>query len=244
MRELDARARREFQRVQMHDGAVAAGRVIELAGIGLGVGDQLLHVLHGQRGRHQQHAGGIGHMRDRREILLDVVGQARHQMRRNRMRAARGEQQRRAIRSRLHAFGRTNRAARTGLVVDDELLAQILRNALRDHARNQIGRTARRKRHDHAHRLARPRIGGGVGKRRRTAQRTSSHQCTDHRTTAPLPRCKRLVHGFLVLSRKKASILCSPERWHYQKFGKSGLPIRQCFTIGTIESGKPRTHRP
>ena len=63
----------EQLRDQMGEIAVAHGAEIELAGIGLGVGDQLLHVLRRKIRRHHQDLVALGDLGDRREVLDGVV---------------------------------------------------------------------------------------------------------------------------------------------------------------------------
>ena len=54
-----------------------AGRaVVELAGIGLGVGDELVERLRRQRGMHHQHVGHVGDLHDRHQVDQRVVCRA------------------------------------------------------------------------------------------------------------------------------------------------------------------------
>ena len=156
MGQLQARARREGRRVQVDDGPVAAAGVVEGARMGLGVGDQFLDAARGQRRRDQQDTGRPADLGNRREILVGLVGQTGHQVWRDGMRAAGGEQQRVAVRRGLGRLARADGAARAGAVVDDQLLAQVLGHALRHHARHEVGGAAGRKGHDQAHRMRGP----------------------------------------------------------------------------------------
>ena len=74
-----------------------ADAVAELAGIGLGVGDQRLHGLVRLVRRHGDERGKAADPRNRREILDRVVGHVLEQPVRGRMRRVGGEQQRVAV---------------------------------------------------------------------------------------------------------------------------------------------------
>ena len=185
------------RRVQVHDGAIAAGGVVQLAGVGLGIADQLLHGLDRQRVGDQQHAGGIGHMGNGCEVLVRAVGQLGHQVRRDRMGAAGGEQQGVAIGARLGGLGRADGAARARAVVNHQRLAQLLRHLLRHHAGDQIGGTAGRKRHDDADRAIRPWCALRSGKLGQHGQGHTSGQAGEQRSAGRQARKKRSVswHG-------------------------------------------------
>jgi hypothetical protein len=124
------------------------------AGLGFRERDEFLHVarrhawMHGEQPRHQRHH------RDRREVLERVVGQRLVHMRIDRMGA---DQQAQCV-----AIGRGPRqrvgaddVVAAGLVVDDDGLPECFGQLLADRARQHIGRTARRQRHDDADGLRR-----------------------------------------------------------------------------------------
>ncbi|MCY1213937.1 hypothetical protein D9M72_257400 [compost metagenome] len=154
-----ARLRLEGLGGQVHHGAVAAGSVVQFAGMLLGVVDQLAHVLRRQAVRHHQQVGGDRHLADRGEVGLGVVRQAGVDIRPDRMRAGGGDQQRIAIGRSLGGHVRADRAAGAGAVVDHDLLAHAGAHLLRDGACQQVSRAAGREGHDQADRLA----GVGVG---------------------------------------------------------------------------------
>ena len=135
----------------MHRGAVARRSHVHLAGIGLRIGDELgdrlrLHVL-GDR-HHIRHAIEC---RDRRDVANEVelqIGVKRG------VDVVRGidQQHRVAVRFRIdHRLG-GDVVAGAGLVFDDELLAEPLRQPLADQARDDVGGAAGRIADHPAHR--------------------------------------------------------------------------------------------
>ncbi len=77
--------------------AVARRAVVDLARVGLDVGDEFGHRFHGHLLVHDQHVGRGRHQRHRIEVALEVVGQALVEARRDRMGDG-GQQQGVAIR--------------------------------------------------------------------------------------------------------------------------------------------------
>ncbi|MNS95885.1 hypothetical protein D3C72_1301610 [compost metagenome] len=105
-----------------------------------------------------------------------------------------------AIRRRARRDAHTQRAVRTGLVLDDDGLPEALRDLLEHNARNCVGRTAGRIGNDDLDRFGRPGIGGhGGGVSDGQASDGDSHQsygaqCAniDAQTTSPaLGSCMR-----------------------------------------------------
>jgi hypothetical protein len=130
-----------------------AGRGVgELVRIGLGVGDEIARALDRHLRIHHHHVGHDRHHADRREILVEVVGELRVSRLRDRV-MDRSHEKRVAVGRRLRGFRRAERAARAAAVLDHDLLAPFFRQLRADHARQQIGRSARRERHDPADRL-------------------------------------------------------------------------------------------
>ena len=88
---LDLRAGHEFEQLaaDMAGRAIARRRVGELARIGLGLLDQLLHRLDVRLRRYREHQMPVHDQRDRLEILLDDIGQLRHHVAGDRHRADR-----------------------------------------------------------------------------------------------------------------------------------------------------------
>ncbi|MNT59952.1 hypothetical protein D3C72_1975030 [compost metagenome] len=95
-------------------------------------------------------------MGDGHKVLAWVVGQLGHEVGRDGMCAAGGQQQGVAVGCGLGRLGRAQGAARAGLVVHHQLLAQVGRHALGDHAGHQVGRAAGWEGHDHPHGAIRP----------------------------------------------------------------------------------------
>ena len=159
-----AGARLEELARQVDRGAVAAGRHVQLARVGLGITDQVGHGIDLQRfglGRvHHQHVGHTGHQRDRREVLDRVIGQLGIERGIDAMRAHGAHQQGVAVGCRLGHLGRADVAASAGLVVDQEGLAKGLAEFGRQRARQDVGGAARGKGHHDAHGLVGP---GGLG---------------------------------------------------------------------------------
>ena len=153
--------------------AVTRRRVVDPARPLFHVRNELLERLDRQRGGDDEHAGLATDQRDRREVLDRVIGKLGIQRGADRI-GLRREQKRVAVWRRLrHDVGADGRA-RAGLVVDDHLLAEPLRELLRDHAHRPVDRTARREGHDDAHRprriILRPRRGCAERNERRRGE--------------------------------------------------------------------------
>ena len=148
---------------QMHDGAVAAGGVIEPAGILAGVVYPLLDGPGRRAIGHQHDARRIAQMRNRREVTHGVVGNLGIEIGTYGMGAAGRQQKRVPISWRLGHDVRAKGTASPRLVVDHHRLTQPVRELLRDRAGKQIGRSARRKRHDQSNGLTRIGLRAGKG---------------------------------------------------------------------------------
>ena len=118
------------------------------AGLGLLLVDQLPDRVHrdvdvaDQRGRHQRD------QRDRREVLERIVGELAVEERVHHQRAVDRHQQRVAVGAGLGDRLRADDGVGAGAVVDDDLLAEVLAHLLADQPAEEIGRPARRERHD------------------------------------------------------------------------------------------------
>ncbi len=154
MRGLDAGARLEQLAGQMVGRAVARRGVARLAFLGLQLGDQL-----GQRarllGRDQQHHRHEAGQRHQLEILQRIVGKLVVERDVDAVRRGGAEQQRVTVGLRLGDLLGADRAAGAALVLDHDLLAELFRQRHRQDAREDVGRAARRERHDELHRLVR-----------------------------------------------------------------------------------------
>jgi hypothetical protein len=88
--------------------------------------------------------------------------------------------------------------ARAALVVDDELLAGELRQLIADDSRQGVGRPARRKDVDVAHRLVRPVVGraGDAGADHRGGQRAGRHHAAGEHERAAAWQDQSFHPGF------------------------------------------------
>ncbi len=146
--ELRARHHVEELAGQVGGGADACARVEQGAGLRLGECNQLGHALHAERGMHDQYVRGLGERRHRDQAVADLVAHVVHQ------RLVDGVAQRR-VEKRV-AIGRGgscrldgDRPARSGLVLDHELLPQDLPEPGADQPRDDVrGATRRKSDHD------------------------------------------------------------------------------------------------
>ena len=165
--EIGAGARLEQLGGQMRQAARAGVREVELARIGLRVGDEFLHALPRRGGMHHEDLVALGNLRDRREALRRIVAGARRHRRDHGEHAGVADQQRQAVGRRGRDRARADRAARAGTVLHDRRLAE-LRQDLREEPRRNVGRPARRRGHDQPDRL----VGKGL-REGRAAERAS-----------------------------------------------------------------------
>ena len=136
-------------------GVAGAGRgVIDLARVGLGVGDELGNRL-GRKRRRDEHARGArARGRDRHDVADEVEVQLVVERRIDGV-AGVDQQQRVAIGRRRDDRLGAEIAAGAALVLDDEGLAEPLGQPLPDQAAGDVGGAARRERHHDAHRPGR-----------------------------------------------------------------------------------------
>jgi hypothetical protein len=123
------------------------------SGIFLRVVDQLGHGLERRAGRHCQQHVAARHQCNRLKIALDVVGQLRHHVARDRERADRPHADGVTVRLGLCRQIEPDREGAAGPVVDDDLLAELLAEFGAKDARDRVGCAARRLRHDQPDRL-------------------------------------------------------------------------------------------
>jgi hypothetical protein len=86
-------------------------------------------------------------------------------------------QQRVTVGRLLEDFGGTDRRAGASLVLDDERLAELDGELLRDDAPDDVRGAARTERHDDANRLVGPVGRGLAGGKRRQSQRGAAREC-------------------------------------------------------------------
>ncbi|MCY1546509.1 hypothetical protein D9M68_825090 [compost metagenome] len=155
--------------------AHARGAVEQLAGLGLGIGQQLAHVAHRQVVVDHQHVGVVDQRRQRREVLHRVEGHAALHVRVDGDGRARAEEQHRTVGRRLGHGVAAERAGGAGPVVHDHLRAQLLAQRGREQARGAVHRPAGRIAHhqldERRQRLLREGAVRQCGQRRAARQR-------------------------------------------------------------------------
>ena len=138
-------------------GPVAGRCHIDLPGIGLGVSDEFGNSRGRNRWVHLHHIGHAHDARDRRDVADEVEIKLVVKRRIDGVRRAHQEQ-RVAVRCRLHDRLGGDIGAGAGSVLDDERLAELLRQPLTHQAREGVGGAARRKPDDQPHRSWRVRL--------------------------------------------------------------------------------------
>ena len=161
---VDAGLAVEIGHEQMRPVAQARRGVVELARLLFRRGNEFGQRRVGQRRPDQHHRRQVGRMDDRREGGVRVVGQLGERVR-HRVGPDLGEEQRVAVRLLARHRGRGDGAAGAGPVLHDQRLAVgELRKAVRQVARQRIGRAARADRHQQPDRAVGPlrrRLGKG-----------------------------------------------------------------------------------
>jgi len=151
VQQLDARALHEQFAGEVAQRAGAIGAIGERLGLRARERDQILHRARRNGRMHDQHVGRMADEPEVAEALERVVARLRHDVRIDRHRARRREQQRVAVGRRAGRRFRADRPTGARAVVDDELHAEGFGQLLRDVARHDVGRATGRKRHDGAH---------------------------------------------------------------------------------------------
>ena len=145
---------------EVHRGAAARRRHVDLARVGLAVGDELGDGLGRERRRHLHHVGRSHQAGDRRDVADEVEAEVLVERRVDAVGRV-DEQHRVAVRRRVDDRLDAEVVAGARLVLDHERLAHLLGQPLRDDARQHVGRAGRRVRDDP---LDRPgRVVGGLG---------------------------------------------------------------------------------
>ena len=158
---------------KLRHAAEPARSVAQLARLRAHIGDEFGDGLHRQLAVHHQHERIGPEHADRRQVLDRVIGHLGHGRQDHDLRLH-APQQRVAVGGRARdAFDR-DRAAGAGAVLDHELLAEHVAEALRDDARHAVGVAAGRERHDDLHRPVRP----VLGLRRAGSDGAASNQAT------------------------------------------------------------------
>ncbi len=135
-------------------GSVAGRRHVDLARIGLGVGNELGNGLGWNRWIHQHYEWLANDARDWRDVADEIETELVVKCRVDRVHRS-YQEERVAVRSRTHDRLGTDVGAGARPVLDDEWLAEPPRQPLADQASDDVGSTAWRKRHNPAHRPCR-----------------------------------------------------------------------------------------
>jgi hypothetical protein len=166
MEQIDPSHRFEQLAVKMRRAADAGRRHQELAGIGLGIGDQLRDRPDRKRRPHHHDTGAVHHSGDRRDVTKHVEAQVRIEPGAEGVHRGDHEQRMAVCRGADHRFGRKV-AAGAGSIFHDEWLPQARREPIGDNARQQIRRAARRGADQELHRpcrvVLRPSLGRDGG---------------------------------------------------------------------------------
>ena len=173
------------------DAADAARTVGELARIGLGIGDELGKRLGRNRWMDHHDKGAADEARDRRDVANEIEIELVVKRRIDRVRRT-DQEERVAVRRRTHDRLGGDIAAGARPVLDDEWLAEPLRQPLTDQAREDVVRAAGGKADDDAHR---PRRIGLRPSETRHGRERGSARCQMQKLTA------RKFHGVLLWSR-------------------------------------------
>ena len=136
---------------EMHRRAVARRGHVHLAGIGLGVGDELRNGFCRNVRAHRHDVRRARDASDGHDIANEVEVQLGIKRGVDRIRRI-DQQNGVAVGRGVHDRFGADVVSGSGLVLDDELLAEPLRQPLRDHARGDVGAAAGREWHDDAHR--------------------------------------------------------------------------------------------
>ena len=162
---VDAEHRGHVGRQQVAAAAGAGTRIVHLARVRLGVGDEFLHVVDRQLGGDAEDQRERGEAGDELEAFRDLVGHRGLHRRQHGNAVRRRPQQGVAVRPRPGDVIDADRRGGTGPVLDDHVLAECLGEALSDDAGGEVGAAARRERHDDADVAGR--VVGGLRQHRR-----------------------------------------------------------------------------
>ena len=159
--------------------------------IGLAECDQLLDGLGRKLRVHVRHDRRAAQQTDRIEILQRVVRQ-RVVQRRIGCEIAHRHEQRVAVRRGLRGGGGADHGGGAGPRLDDDLLAPVIEHLLCDDPSQDVGRSARRERHDDLDRPVRIFV-GRLGRGRARSKRCGDER-GKHGTNGPASRAKSMFH--------------------------------------------------
>ena len=149
-------------------------RIRDLAGICLGVIDELAHRLCRHGRVHHHRVGDVGEQRDRREILHAVERHGAEQRVVHRVHAHRVEQEHVAVRRRARDRGGSDIAGCARTILDDDRLPERLPQVLADDARENVRRSAGSERHNEGDRSLRIALRQSTLDRQRGCKRAQS----------------------------------------------------------------------
>ena len=189
----------------MRRGADAGRGIIELAGIGFAVGDEVGVGFEAKLRRNDQDLRRRTDTRDRHQILEDVVGQ--------RLLQRRIDDDRRIHQHDVVAVGvgmsdevDADNAARARAIIGDDRLAEILAHLLRELAAGEIDDAARSIGDDQVDRPRRKIV--GTCRRAESMRQQTKRQRTKHAAFACTKRRRKLLAGFN--ARHIEDSLCRP----------------------------------
>jgi len=148
-------ARLQHARGDRGDGLHSDAGVAELAGMRLGVVDELLQRGDRQRSLHAENLRPGAELRHRNEILVRIVADLLHQRRQGQLRAG-AEQERVAVGRGARDLPGGDDPAGAAEVLDHERLVEPGRESLGREPRHHVGIPAGDERHDDGHRPRRP----------------------------------------------------------------------------------------
>ena len=177
---LDPGQQLDQVRRQVRRRARALRRIGDLAGVRLGVGDQLPDVGRGEVLAHHQRVRHPHQQRDRRELRRIEADVGIEQLHEGDGRG-RADEQRVAVRRRAERLRGADRHAGAADVLDDDRLAPFLAELIGDHPRQHVGGRSGRGRQDH---FDEPRR---IGLLREALRDVGRGECQCRRTKYPCP---------------------------------------------------------
>jgi hypothetical protein len=129
---------------QVVDGSLARGRIVERARLRLGERYELPDVFRRQRRMHDEDQRRHGHQRHRGEVLDRIIGEVARQVGGDRARPRIALQNRVSVRRCARDDFGGERAARAAAIIHDHLVAEALRQLLRDDAPDDVVGAAHR----------------------------------------------------------------------------------------------------
>ncbi len=133
------------------DVPLPADPILSLPGLASGIGDELGNRFRGKRRIHHHHVGRAHDAGDRRDVAEEIEAEPIVERRVDGVRRA-DHQQRVAVGRRVHDRFGGDVAAGAGAVLDDELLAEPVRQPLRHQPRHDVERAAGGEPDDYPHR--------------------------------------------------------------------------------------------